>query len=165
MIEHPFEPVWDRDSRILILGSFPSVKSREQMFYYGHPRNRFWKLMSSIIGCREPESISQKRKMLLEHGIALFDVISSCDIRGSSDSSIRNVRVNDLSPILAGSQIGSRIFVNGRKASDLYMKYTYPAVGIPCTYLPSTSPPNAAFSRERLEKEWRRACSGAGIFF
>lgn len=152
-IDHPFDPVFDSDSRLFILGSFPSVKSREQMFFYGHPRNRFWKVISSVFEEMTPETISEKKKFLLEHHLALWDVIASCEIAGSSDSSITNVRVNDLSPILRASKITS-IYVNGTKAYELYMKYTYPTTGIPAVKLPSTSPANAAYSFERLVSEW-----------
>ena len=154
MLIHPFDPLYDENSRILILGSFPSVKSREVNFYYGHPRNRFWQLMAILLGEELPSDVPGKRAMLLRHGIALYDVIASCDITGSSDSSIRNARVSDLSPILSSSQIGDRIFVNGKKAGDLYRKYTWPVTGIPCRVLPSTSPANAAWSLQRLVKEW-----------
>lgn len=165
MLTHPFEPVWDKESRMLILGSFPSVKSREQGFYYGHPRNRFWKVISTIFEATEPEGedVPGKIRLLKDNGIALFDVISSCDISGSSDSSIKNVTVNDLTPLLADSHIGRKIFVNGRKAQSLYMKYTYPMTNVPCIYLPSTSPANAAFSVEKLVEEWSRAFKEASL--
>jgi len=156
LIVHPFDALYDSNSRILILGSFPSVRSREANFYYGHPRNRFWAVMSTLLGEDLPRDVPQKKEMLLKHGIALFDVIRSCDITGSSDSSIKNVAVNDLSPILSASQIGERIFVNGRKAEELYMKYSYKVTGVPCSCLPSTSPANAAFSTEKLVREWGR---------
>ena len=154
MIKHPFPPLFDENSQILILGSFPSVKSREQNFFYGHPQNRFWKVMSIILREPLPETIDAKREMLLMHHIALFDVIRSCDIDGSSDSTICNVVVNDLSEILDSSRIGEHVYVNGNKARDLYMKYTYPQTGIVCTTLPSTSPANAAFSQEKLVRIW-----------
>ena len=156
MLTHPFDPLYDENSRILILGSFPSVRSREVNFYYGHPRNRFWQVMAALLGEELPADAdtAAKKAMLLGHGIALFDVIASCEITGSSDSSIRNATVNDLSPILNSSQIGDRIFVNGKKAGDLYRKYTLPVTGIPCRILPSTSPANAAWSLERLIREW-----------
>ena len=154
MITHPFPALFDENSRILILGSFPSVKSREQNFFYGHPQNRFWRVMSIILQEPIPETIAAKKEMLYRNHIALFDVIRSCDIEGSSDSTIRNVVVNDLSEILRCSRIGEHIYVNGNKARDLYMKYTYPQIGIVCTTLPSTSPANAAFSQERLVSIW-----------
>ena len=154
MITHPFPALFDENSQILILGSFPSVKSREQNFYYGHPQNRFWRVMSIILQEPLPETIVAKKEILHRHHIALFDVIRSCDIEGSSDSTIRNVVVNDLSEILGNSKIGEHIYVNGNKARDLYMKYTYPQTGIACTTLPSTSPANAACSQEKLVSIW-----------
>lgn len=118
MIKHPFPPLYDSDSKILILGSFPSVKSREQMFFYGHPQNRFWKVVSSIIGCDEPQNIEEKKQMLISHGIALWDVIASCEICGSSDSSIKNAVANDISIVLKAAKI-STIFVNGKTAKSI----------------------------------------------
>ncbi|MCR4903883.1 MAG: DNA-deoxyinosine glycosylase [Butyrivibrio sp.] len=153
-IVHPFKPLYDQNSHILILGSFPSVKSREQQFFYGHPQNRFWKVMSTLLKEELPTTIPEKRAMLLKHGIALYDVIHSCDIIGSSDSSITNVEVSDLSEILKTGNIENRIYCNGNKSRDLYMKYTYPITKIPCTGLPSTSPANAAWSVDRLVEEW-----------
>lgn len=202
-LTHEFGPLFDEHSRILILGSFPSVKSREQQFYYGHPQNRFWKIMAAV--CAEadlaghsteadgicdnnrscskaaaftqetavsvpvserlkkgtisvPKTISEKRGLLLEHGIALWDVIESCDIRGSSDASIRNVRVNDLAAILHRAQI-RRIYINGGTAYRLYEKYmaVQPAAqGLEAVKLPSTSPANAAWSLDRLFGEWEK---------
>lgn len=152
-IKHPFNPVFNSESEILILGSFPSVKSREQLFFYGHPRNRFWKVLSSVFKAELPETISEKRAFLLDHHIALWDVIASCEITGSSDASITNVQVNDLSPILCSAKIRA-IFANGAKAQELYMKYTYPITGSLAVKLPSTSPANAAYSYERLISEW-----------
>ncbi len=153
-ILHPFPPLYDAESRTLILGSFPSVKSREQQFFYGHPQNRFWRVMSALLAEELPATVEEKRAMLHRHHIALFDVIHSCEIIGSSDSSIRNVVVNDLTEILENSQIGTRIFVNGNKAGELYKRYTLPKTGIPCTVLPSTSPANAAWSLEKLTGTW-----------
>lgn len=123
MLTHPFPPLYNKDSRILILGSFPSVKSREQMFFYGHPQNRFWKVISSVFECNVPQTMEEKKQLLLKHGIALWDVIASCEITGSSDSSIRNVKVNDLSKILKEADI-RQIFVNGRTAEKYFEKYT-----------------------------------------
>lgn len=152
---HEFGPVYDENSRILILGSFPSVKSREVQFYYGHPKNRFWKLLAVLYHTEEPESIPQKKQFLADHKIALWDVIESCDITGSSDSSIKNVVPNDLSVILKHAHITS-VYANGKTAEKLYRKYMEPLTGLAVTGLPSTSPANAAFSLERLEKEWKR---------
>ena len=150
---HPFPPLYDQHSRILILGSFPSVKSREQMFFYGHPQNRFWKMLPMVLGEPVPQSIEEKRQLVLRHGIALWDVIESCEITGSSDSSIRNVKVNDLSRILLAGDI-RQIYVNGGTAYRYYMKYTKPKLGIDAIKLPSTSPANAAWSLERLAEAW-----------
>ena len=153
---HEFPPVWNKQSRILILGSFPSVKSREQGFFYGHPRNRFWKVLSSVFACEEPMTIEEKKKMLLTHGIALWDVIASCEIKGSSDSSIRNVVTNDFSEILQKSQVRA-IFTNGQTAGKLYQKYVEKKTGLMATTLPSTSPANAAWTLERLVESYREA--------
>lgn len=153
MIKHPFPPLYDGNSKILILGSFPSVKSREQLFFYGHPQNRFWKVTSVVFGVKTPETVREKTDFLLSHNIALWDVIASCNIRGSSDSSISDAAPNDLSAVLKGSQI-KRIFTNGKTADKFYRKYTYPTTGIQASCLPSTSPANAAWSIERLIKEW-----------
>ena len=154
MIEHPFPPLYNKDSRILILGSFPSVKSREQMFFYGHPQNRFWKVVSTVFRCDEPKTIEEKKRFLFEKGIALWDVIASCEITGSSDSSIKNVKVNDLSVILKEANIG-QIFVNGRTAEKYFKKYTKALINRDAICLPSTSPANAAWSVNRLIEEWK----------
>ncbi|MGM9959060.1 MAG: DNA-deoxyinosine glycosylase [Erysipelotrichaceae bacterium] len=149
-VEHTFGPVYDSESRILILGSFPSVKSREISFYYGHPQNRFWKLLSLLFN----EEIKDKKTFLLKHHIALFDVIESCDIIGSSDTSIRNVKPNDLSLIINNSKIET-VYLNGSKAYELYKKYCADKYDIDAIKLPSTSPANAAYSIEKLYNEWR----------
>lgn len=127
-IEHTFAPVYDADSLVLILGTLPSVKSRENHFYYGHKQNRFWKVMADLCGEPVPETIEEKKKMLLTHHIAIWDVIQSCDIKGSSDSSIRNVKPTDIRRILAESQI-TRIYANGNKAEELYLKIQLPLTG------------------------------------
>ncbi len=152
-MNHPFEPIYNANSNVLILGTFPSVKSREHHFYYGHPQNRFWKVISTLIHTKLPQSIEAKKAMLLAHGIAIWDVIQSCDIVGSSDSSITNVIPMDFSRILAQSQV-KRIFANGATAAKLYQKYCEQSTGIPIIKLPSTSPTNAAFSLEKLLNEW-----------
>ena len=141
-------------SKILILGSFPSVKSRENQFYYGHPQNRFWKVVAGVLGVKVPETIEEKKAMLLDHGIAVWDVIESCTIHGSSDSSIKDVIVNDFSEILKHSAV-ERIYVNGGKAYELYEKYARKKTGIPAIKLPSTSPANAAWKVERLMEAWK----------
>lgn len=154
-VEHEFGPVYDCNSRVLILGSFPSVKSREQQFYYGHPQNRFWKMISAVCNVPLPETVEEKRSLLLAHGIALWDVIESCDIIGSSDSSIRNVQINDIAGIAKEAQL-SFICCNGDKAYRLFTKYMAEKVaGIPVYKLPSTSPANAACKMEQLVEEWQ----------
>jgi len=154
MIRHPFPPLYNKDSKILILGSFPSVKSREQMFFYGHPQNRFWKVVSAVFECDEPETVEDKKQFLLKNGIALWDVIDSCEITGSSDSSIKNVKVNDISEILKIADI-RQIFVNGKTAEKYFKKYTKAQINREAICLPSTSPANAAWSVERLVEQWK----------
>lgn len=151
---HNIKPVYDENSKILILGSFPSVKSREQQFFYGHKQNRFWKVLAAVMEDVLPETIEEKKAFLLRHHIAVWDVIESCTITGSSDSSIRDVVVNDLSCILQSADI-SHIYANGGKSYELYLKYTYPVTKREIIKLPSTSPANAGYSLERLVQEWR----------
>ena len=154
MIVHPIEPVFDKNSKILILGSFPSVRSREEGFFYGHKQNRFWKVVSAVFEEEVPKTIPQKKAFLLRNHIALWDVIHSCDIIGSSDSSIKNVVANDLSIILEHSGI-RKIFVNGKTAEKYYIKYSEKDTHIKAICLPSTSPANAAFSVDRLTEAWK----------
>lgn len=154
-VTQPFEPVYNKDSRILILGSFPSVKSREMGFYYGHPQNRFWKVLSGILEEETPQSVEEKKNMLLRKRVAIYDVIESCDIIGSSDSSIRNVVPADIMGIVEDSSIKA-VFANGKTSAKLYRKYQDDEIGLPMTELPSTSPANAAFSLERLMEIWKR---------
>ena len=135
------------------MGSFPSVKSREQQFFYGHKQNRFWKVLAGILGCEVPQTIEKKREMLLANYIAVWDVIQSCEIEGSSDASIRDVVPNDLSDILTTADIRA-IYTNGGKAYEFYHKYIYPVNGIKARKLPSTSPANAGYSLERLREAW-----------
>ena len=153
MIQHPIPPVYDRDSKILILGSFPSVKSREAMFFYGHPQNRYWKVLAAVFGEEVPMTVPDRKAFLLRNHIAAWDVIASCDIVGSSDSSIKNVTANDLTPILDTADI-KEIFVNGKTAEKMYKKYTEPVTDRPCVCLPSTSPANAAWTLEKLVEAW-----------
>ena len=153
-INHTFEPVYDKNTRILILGTFPSVKSREYGFYYGHPQNRFWRVVSALLNEPLPRDNAARQEMLLRHNIALWDVIAECDIAGSSDSSIKNVVPAELSVILDHAPIRT-IYANGAKAYDLYQKYTYPVTGRDIRKLPSTSPANAAFQMERLLGAWQ----------
>ena len=148
-IVHSFEPVYDKASEILILGTLPSVKSRENNFYYGHKQNRFWKVLATLLKEPVPDTIEEKKAMLLAHRIALWDVIQSCDIKGSSDSSIKNVQPTDIGMILEKTNI-TRIYANGNKAGQLYKRYQFPVTGIEAMVLPSTSPANAAWSLERL---------------
>ena len=150
---HTIAPVYDSNSKILILGSFPSVKSREQQFFYGHKQNRFWRVMAKILDCEVPETVEQKRSMLLMHHVALWDVIASCEITGSSDASIRDVQPNDLSRIMSRADIRA-VYTNGSKAYELYRKYIFPINGIEAHPLPSTSPANAGYSLERLVEAW-----------
>ncbi len=153
MIIHPIPPLYDEHSNILILGSFPSVKSREEGFFYGHPQNRFWKVTSAIYGEDVPRTVGEKKAFLLHNRIALWDVIGSCDIEGSADSSIRNVSANDLGVILDHADI-RQIYVNGQTAYKYYHKYTEKKIGKAAICLPSTSPANAAWSVERLTAAW-----------
>ena len=152
-VKHLLEPVYDTNSRILILGTFPSVKSREAKFYYKHPRNRFWKVIAEIVGNKECETIEEMKKMLIDNKIAVWDVIDSCEITGSSDASIKNVVPADLSIILDKANI-KKIYANGDKAFKLYMKYSYPITKRDIIKLPSTSPANATFSLEKLVENW-----------
>ncbi|MEE1085619.1 MAG: DNA-deoxyinosine glycosylase [Schaedlerella sp.] len=153
-ISHEFGPVYDEESEVLILGSFPSVKSRELQFYYGHPQNRFWKVLAYIFRSEVPQSIDEKKEFLLDNKIALWDVIENCSIIGSSDTSIKDVAVNDFSKILAETKI-KKIYVNGTKAYELYHKYAEKQTGIKAIKLPSTSPANAAWRLERLCEVWK----------
>ncbi len=153
MIVHPIPPLFNNNSKTLILGSFPSVKSREAAFFYGHPQNRFWSVLAMVYGIPKPETVEEKKKLILENNLALWDVIASCEIVGSSDSSISDVTANDLSVIINNSKV-ERIFVNGKTAEKYYKKYTYPKTGITAVCLPSTSPANAAWKLEKLVEKW-----------
>lgn len=155
MLNHPFPPLFDENSKILILGSFPSVKSREQMFFYGHPQNRFWKVIAGVFCAIVPQTIEEKRHFLLKNNIALWDVLASCEITGSADSTIKNAEANDISPILLNAPI-KRIFVNGKTAEKYYNKYIKPEIKREAVLLPSTSPANAAWSVEKLISEWKK---------
>ena len=152
---HNIPPVYNENSKILILGSFPSVKSRESNFFYGHPQNRMWKLLSALFACKLPITVDDKKALLLNNNLAMWDVIASCDIVGSNDSSIKNVTPNDISKILSNADI-RLIVTNGKKADALYRQYIFPKVGIDALCLPSTSPANAAYSLDRLIDEWKR---------
>ncbi len=150
---HTFEPVYNEHSKILILGTFPSVKSRELSFYYQHPQNRFWKVISALASCPTPGTIEEQKLLLLENHIAVWDVIYSCDINGSSDSSIKNVVPNDIRSLLNKSDI-TTIYANGGKADELYNRYCYQETNKEITKLPSTSPANASYSLEKLVACW-----------
>ena len=154
-IIHPIPPFYGAQSQILILGSFPSVKSREAQFFYGHPQNRFWKVLAAVLDSPVPQTIQEKSAMLHENHIALWDVIASCDIEGSSDSSIKNAVPNDLTPILTAADI-RQIYCNGATSHRLYRKFIVPETGRDAIKLPSTSPANAAWQLERLVEEWRQ---------
>lgn len=152
---HEFPPVFDENSEILILGSFPSVKSRQESFFYANPQNRFWKLMAQLLNESTPKDTKDKIVMLKKHKIALWDVIESCDIVGSSDSSISNVVPVDISQILNRANI-IKVYANGGKAFELYNKYLYPKTKLDITKLPSTSPANAGYSFDKLLSEWKK---------
>lgn len=154
MIVHPVEALFNENSKILILGTFPSVKSREAKFFYGHPQNRFWRVMARLCDADIPQTVEDKKNLILDNHFALWDVIHSCDVEGSADSSIKNVVPNDISVILKNSKV-SRIFVNGKKAESLYKKYLEKEIGITAVCLPSTSPANASWSEDRLTEYWR----------
>lgn len=151
---HPIKPLYCENSKVLILGSFPSQKSREQMFFYGHPQNRFWKVLAAVFGCDVPQTVEEKREFILSHNIALWDVIASCEIEGSADSSIKNVVPNDLTEILKAADI-KQIFVNGKTAEKYYNKYIKSTLGREAVCLPSTSPANAAWSLPKLVEVWK----------
>lgn len=155
MIQHPIEPIYDEQSRVLILGSFPSVKSREQGFFYGHPQNRFWKVTAAVCHEDVPQTVEEKKAFLKRNHIAVWDVIHSCDIEGSADSTIKNVVANDLTEILSCADIRA-IYVNGKKAEQLYKKYIFSKIQREAICLPSTSPANAAWSVERLTEVWKQ---------
>ncbi len=150
---HNIPPVFDGHSKVLILGSFPSVKSREALFYYHHPQNRFWRVLSAVLGSPLPMTIGEKRDLLLRNGVALWDVISSCEIDGSSDVSITNALPNDLKLITDAADI-KHIFTNGSAAHSLYNRLCRKITGIEAVKLPSSSPANAGYSLSMLISEW-----------
>lgn len=155
-VTHPFLPVCGPKSRILILGSFPSVKSREEGFFYGHPRNRFWPLMAALYGDAVPLTIADKQALILRHGLALWDVIASCRIEGSSDASVRDAVPVDIQQVLDVSPI-ERIVCNGALAGKLYARHLASITRMEAVVMPSTSPANAAWNLERLQEPWREA--------
>lgn len=152
-VKHTFEPIYDKNSKILILGSLPSVKSREQGFYYGHPQNRFWKVLAKLLEWEEPVNVEDKKKMLLENRIAIWDVLESCDIQGSSDSSIKNPVAADIPGLLNKTKI-EKVYVNGTTAGKYYKKYILPLTGVEAVVLQSTSPLNCRYGLEKLEENW-----------
>ncbi|MDD6643993.1 MAG: DNA-deoxyinosine glycosylase [Firmicutes bacterium] len=151
---HPIPPLFDASSRVLILGSFPSVKSREAMFFYGHPQNRFWRIMAALTESPLPQTVEEKKALILSNHFALWDSIGSCTIAGSSDSSIRDVVPNDLRIIVDHAPI-ARIFCNGAASLKYYRRYNEPLLERPAELLPSSSPANAAWSLENLIDAWR----------
>ena len=153
---HPFRPLYDAQSRVLILGSFPSIKSREQMFFYGHPQNRFWRVLPALFGEAVPSSVEEKKALILRRHLALWDTVASCEITGSSDASIKNVVANDLRPILSGAEIRA-IFCNGGTSLKWYNKLLRDELGREAGVLPSTSPANAQWTLERLTETWKQA--------
>lgn len=153
-VVHPFDPVVSPDSRILILGSLPSVKSREEGFYYGHPRNRFWPMLAAIFGEDCPAGNQARQELILRHGLALWDVIAECDIAGSADASVRGAMPVDISRVMEAAHI-ERIICNGTLAGRLYQQHLLPVTGIDAIVLPSTSPANAAWSLQKLTDAWK----------
>lgn len=153
-VVHTIPPLYDSHSRVLLLGSIPSPKSREVGFFYGHPQNRFWRVLAAVLGEPVPQSIEEKRAMCLKHHVALWDTIARCDIAGASDTSIRNAVPNDIGKLVQKSEI-TRIFATGGKSAELYRKLIEPQLHIPITQLPSTSPANAAWSLDRLIEAYR----------
>ena len=154
MLVHPFPPVYDAESEILILGSLPSVKSREIMFYYGHPQNRFWRVLAAVYNADVPQNTDEKTRFLLKHHIALWDVLASCEVTGSADSSIKNAVPNDLSVILSRADI-RRIYTNGKTSEKYYKRFSEEITGRGSVCLPSTSPANAVWSLDRLIGAWK----------
>ena len=153
-IIHSIEPVFDTESRVLILGTMPSPKSREVQFYYGHPQNRFWRVLAAVLGEELPQSVPEKKAMLLQHRIALWDVLAECEIAGASDSSIRNPVANDLSVILDHAPVQA-VFTTGATAWKLYTRLQKPHTGIEAVRLPSTSPANCAVKMEALTEAYK----------
>ena len=156
---HPIPPLFDQNSKVLILGSFPSVKSREQGFFYGHPQNRFWRVLAAVFDAPVPQTVKEKTALVLQNHLALWDVIAACEITGSSDSSIKHVVPNAVENILDVCAI-DHIYTNGQTAAKLYARYLEPVLQRKAIYLPSTSPANAAWTLERLCESWQRVRTG-----
>ena len=150
---HPFPALYSPQSEILILGSFPSVKSREQQFFYGHPQNRFWRMLACVYGEEVPATIEEKAALILRHRLALWDSVHACTITGSSDASMRDVEPNDISGLLRAAPIRT-ILLNGAMPARVYHRFIEPTTGIPGITCPSTSPANAAFSLADLAAAW-----------
>lgn len=158
-VKHPFPPVVGPESRILILGSFPSVRSREEGFFYGHPRNRFWPMLAAIYDEETPLTIPGRQSLILRHGLALWDVIASCRIEGSADATVRDAVPVDIARVTEVAPI-RRVICNGALAGRLYAQHLQPQLHLEATVLPSTSPANAAWSLPRLTERWRKALCG-----
>lgn len=154
-VTHTFLPVFDEKSRVLVLGTMPSPKSREQGFYYGHPRNRFWKVLADVLEVPVPETIEEKKHMVLTHKIAIWDVLKSCEIKGAEDGSIKNPVVNDMNEVLKHADIQA-VFATGGKAAQLYQKYCFKETGVPIIKLPSTSPANCGMKYETILAEYMK---------
>ena len=157
LVTHEFDAFFDKDSRVLILGTIPSPKSREQGFYYGHPQNRFWKVLADVLGEEFPQTVEERKRFLKRNHIALWDVLESCEIKGASDVSIRNARPNDMNRILQAADIRA-IFATGAKAAQLYKKLCFPECGVEAVRLPSTSPANCECSYEKLREAYSQIC-------
>lgn len=154
LVVHNIPPLYDENSRVLLLGSIPSPKSRQAEFFYAHPQNRFWRVLAAVLEVPAPQTIEDKRTLCLTHGIALWDTIARCEIAGASDVSIKNAVPNDIGALLRQTQI-KRIFATGAKSAELYRRLIEPTLHVPITQLPSTSPANAAWSLERLTEAYR----------
>ena len=157
LVTHEFDAFFDKDSRVLILGTIPSPKSREQGFYYGHPQNRFWRVLADVLGEEFPQTVEERKGFLKRNHIALWDVLESCEIKGASDVSIRNARPNDMNRILQAADIRA-IFATGAKAAQLYKKLCFPECGVEAVRLPSTSPANCGCSYETLREVYSQIC-------
>ena len=157
LVTHEFDAFFDKDSRVLILGTIPSPKSREQGFYYGHPQNRFWKVLADVLDEEFPQTVEERKGFLKRNHIALWDVLESCEIKGASDVSIHNARPNDMNRILQAADIRA-IFATGAKAAQLYKKLCFPECGVEAVRLPSTSPANCGCSYETLREAYSQIC-------
>ena len=157
IVTHEFDAFYDKNSRVLILGTIPSPKSREQGFYYGHPQNRFWRVLADVMEAEFPETVEERKRFLTHHRIALWDVLASCEIKGASDVSIRNAEPNDMNRILKAADIRT-IFTTGAKATELYKKLCMPKCGVKAVRLPSTSPANCSCTYEKLREAYSQIC-------